>query len=193
MREKKKMKAITGGGKGRTTPVTTACVPKSWKVEVCKKKNTRRGDQSAITAAIRSTSSTKQHKLIFQLRANTRPLAFDRQTTTATESGTTATKKHAILPSIDPHLRVAQLNNRRNLHNTTLEPPGTHPLAMLLLCVAFPGAVIVITTSSSLFSHACACHVYIYIIVSMYMYLPQFNRQIQSYDPYRNTMGTILE
>ena len=31
------------------------------------------------------------------------------------------------------HLRVAQLNNRRsNLYNTTLEAPGTQPLAMLL-------------------------------------------------------------
>ena len=29
-------------------------------------------------------------------------------------------------------LRVAQLNNRRNLYNTTLEAPGTQPLAMLL-------------------------------------------------------------
>ena len=30
------------------------------------------------------------------------------------------------------HLRVAQLNNRRNLYNTILEAPGTQPLAMLL-------------------------------------------------------------
>ena len=46
-----KMKAITGGGKGRTTPVITACMPRSWEVEVCQKiKITRRGDQSAINS-----------------------------------------------------------------------------------------------------------------------------------------------
>ena len=84
------------------------------------------------SAAKRSTSSTKQHKLISQVRTNTRPLALDRQTTTATESGTTATTKHAILLSTYHHLRVAQLNNRRNLYNTTLEAPGTQPLAILL-------------------------------------------------------------
>ena len=33
----KKMKAITGGGEG-TTPVATACMSRSWKVEVCRKK-----------------------------------------------------------------------------------------------------------------------------------------------------------
>ena len=84
------------------------------------------------SAAIRSTSSTKQHKFICQLRTNTRPLALDRQTTTATDSKTTARTKPAILPSTYHHLRVAQLNNRRNLYNATLEAPGTQPTAMLL-------------------------------------------------------------
>ena len=85
------------------------------------------------SATIRSTSSTKQNKLICQLRTNTRLLAPDRQTTTATHPGTTATTKHAVLLSTYHHLRVAQLNNRRrNLYNTTLEAPGTQPLAMLL-------------------------------------------------------------
>ena len=84
------------------------------------------------SAAIRSTSSTKQHKNIRQLRNNTRPLAIDRQTTTATESRTTATTKHATLLFTYHNLRVAQLNNRRNVYNTTLEDPGTQPLAMLL-------------------------------------------------------------
>ena len=84
------------------------------------------------SAAIRSTSITKEHKLICQLRTNTRPLALDRQTTTATESGTTATTQHAILLPTDHHLRVAQHNNRRNLYNTILEASGTQPLAMLL-------------------------------------------------------------
>ena len=77
------------------------------------------------------------------------------------------------------HLRVAQLNNRRNLYNTTLEAPGTQPLAMLLC--GFPGAIIVVTTTSSSFSHACACHVYIH--VCMYVYLPKFNKQRHYYDP----------
>ena len=86
------------------------------------------------SAAIRSTSSTKQHKLICQLRTDTRSLALDRQAITATESGTTATTKHAVLLSTYHHLRVTQLNNRRrNLYIlATLEAPGTQPLAMLL-------------------------------------------------------------
>ena len=48
----KKMKAITGGGKERTTPVTTACMSRSWKVEVCQNKImiTWRDDQSAISS-----------------------------------------------------------------------------------------------------------------------------------------------
>ena len=84
------------------------------------------------STAIMSTSSTKQHKLICQSRANTRPLALDRQKATATESGTTATTKHAILLSNYYHFYVAQLNNMRKLYKSTLETPGTQPLAMLL-------------------------------------------------------------
>ena len=91
------------------------------------------------SAAIRSTPSAKQHKLVCQLRTNTRPLALDRQTSTATESGTTATTKNAILLSTYHHLRVAQLNRRRNLYNTTLEAPGTQPLAMLLCGFSWRG------------------------------------------------------
>ena len=127
-----KMKAITGGEEGRMTPVTTACISKSWKVEVCQKKKTLEEMINQQSAAIRSTLRTKQHKLICQLRTNTRPLALDRQGTAATESGTTATTEHAILLSTYHHPRVAQLTNRRNLYNTTLEAPGTQPLAMLL-------------------------------------------------------------
>ena len=127
------MKAITGGGKGRATPVTTACMSRSWKVEVCQKIKIKIEQMiNQQSAAMRSTSSTKQHKLTRQLRTNTQPLAFDQQTTIATESGTTATTKHAILLSTYYHLRVAQLNNRRKLYSTTLEAPGTQPLAMLL-------------------------------------------------------------
>ena len=51
----KKLKAITGGGKGRTTPVTTACMSSWLKSRIVpKKKITRRNDQSAI-------SSNKEH------------------------------------------------------------------------------------------------------------------------------------
>ena len=111
-------------------------------------------------------------------------------------------------------LRVAQLNNRRNLYNTTLEAPGTQPLAMLLggffwrsnrnhfylflvlschsqCCwVAFSGAVIVITSTSSSFCRAYAYHVCLYsMYVCMHVYLPKFNKQMHYYDPYRSTMG----
>ena len=62
----KTLKAITGGAKG-TTPVTTACMSRSWEVEAkCteKKKLTIRYHQSASVSAARSTSSAEQHKLI---------------------------------------------------------------------------------------------------------------------------------
>ena len=98
-----------------------------------KKKKTPEETINKPSAAIRSTSSTKQQKLICQLRTNTRPLALDRQTITATESGATVTTKHAILLSTYHHLRVAQLKQEEELvYNTTLEAPGTQPLAMLL-------------------------------------------------------------
>ena len=45
-------------------------------------------------------SSTKQHKPIFVSRVPTRPLALGLQTITATESGTTAATKHAILQRV---------------------------------------------------------------------------------------------
>ena len=143
------------------------------------------------SAAIRSTSSTKQHNLISQLRTNTRLLALDRQTTTATESGTTAITKHAIPLSTYHHLRVAQLNNRRNLYNATLEAPGTQPLAMLLCGFYWRSNRDTINTTCSSFSHACACHVYIH--VCMYVYLPKFNKQMHYFDPYRSTMGIFLQ
>ena len=124
------MTAISGGGKGRMTPVATTCMSRRWKVEMCKPKNvTRRDDQSAISS---NKSSTKQHKLICQVSTNTRPLVLDGQTTAATESGTIATTKHTILRPTYHHLQVAQLNNRRNLYNTTLDASGTLPLTMLL-------------------------------------------------------------
>ena len=86
----KQMKAITGGGKGRTIPVTTACMSRSWKVEVCRKKKvTRRDDQSAISSKehVKHEATKTYLSVTYQ---------HDRQTTTAMESGTTATRKHAI-------------------------------------------------------------------------------------------------
>ena len=92
----KKMKAITGrGGRKDDTCDHGLYVQMLESRSVQKKKITGRGDQSAPAAAARSTSSTKQHNL-FVSYVPTRPLALDRQTTTATESGTTATTKHAI-------------------------------------------------------------------------------------------------
>ena len=130
-----KMKATTGGSKGRTKPVTTACMSRSWKVEVFQKKNKKSLEEmiNKQSAATRSTSRTKQHKVICQLRTNTRPLALDRQTTTATESGTTATTKHAILLSTYHHLRVVQLDNRRKLYNTNLEAATRNAALWLFL------------------------------------------------------------
>ena len=129
------MKVTTGAGEGKDDTCDHGLYGQKLESRsVCQKRKVTREEMSnQQSAAIRSTSSTKQHKLVCQLPTNTRPLALDRRTTTATESGTTATTKHTILLSTYHHLRVAQLNNRRNLHNTTLEAPGAQPLAMLLL------------------------------------------------------------
>ena len=156
---------------------------------MCHKKKSLEEMINQQSTAIRSTSNTKQHKFISQLCTNTRPLALDRQTTTATESGTTATTKHAILLSTYHHLRVAQLTAGGTCIIQPSRPRGRSHLQCC--CVAFPGAVIVITTTSSSFSHACACHVYIH--VCMYVYLPKFStsKQMHNYDPYRSTMGIL--
>ena len=80
----------------------TACMSRSWKVKVGKKKTKSLLVEEMIIqqSAARSTSSTKQHKLITVSCVPTRPLALGRQTVTATESGTTATTKHAILQRV---------------------------------------------------------------------------------------------
>ena len=159
------MKAITGGGGGKDCTYDHGLyVQKVESRSVPKRKNSLEEmiNQQSAARARQLRSNTN----LFVSYVPTRPLALDRQTTTATESGTTATTKHAIhtqptchqrvfsgqkntkqcdtgtnachnwfLPwilSTYYHLRVAQLNNRRNLYNTTLEAPGTQPLAMLL-------------------------------------------------------------
>ena len=96
------MKAKTGGG-GRTTPVITACMSRSWKVEMCQKKKNRYwyiGEMINEQLATRSTSSTKQHKHIFVSCVPIRPISRGRQTITSVESGTTAIAKHAILQRV---------------------------------------------------------------------------------------------
>ena len=47
--------------------------------------------------------------------------------------------------------------------------------------LAFPGAVIVSTTTSSSFKQACDCHVFIH--VCMYVYLPKFNTRSTAMTP----------
>ena len=81
------------GGKG-TTPVTTVCMSRSWKVEVCQKKNTLEQMINQQSAARSTSYRYEATQTIFVSYVPTRPLALDRQMTTATESGTTATTKH---------------------------------------------------------------------------------------------------
>ena len=49
----------------------TACMSRSWKEKVCQKKKKTLEEMSNQQSAARSASSTKQHKLICQLRTNT--------------------------------------------------------------------------------------------------------------------------
>ena len=70
--KRKKNEGSNRGGEG-TTPVVTAFMSRSWKVEVCPKKKKNSLDEmiNQPSAAIGSTSSKKQHKHICQLRTNT--------------------------------------------------------------------------------------------------------------------------
>ena len=68
-------------GGERTTPVMTACMSRSW------------NHQQGARQVRRNTN-------IFVSYVPTRPLALGRQTITATESGTTATTKHANLQKV---------------------------------------------------------------------------------------------
>ena len=63
-------------------------------------------------SAARSTSSSKQHNLIFASCVPTRPLALGRQTITTTEPGTTTTKQHAILQRV--------FSGKKNTKNVTM-------------------------------------------------------------------------
>ena len=77
--------------------MTTACMSRSWKVEGCrKKKNSLKEMINHQSAARKGARQVRSNTNLFVRYAPTRPLALDRQTTTATESGTTATTKHAI-------------------------------------------------------------------------------------------------
>ena len=67
---KARERALPGGRLG-TTPVTTACMPRSWKVEEWQKKKISLEKMINQQSAARSTSNTKHHKLICQLRTNT--------------------------------------------------------------------------------------------------------------------------
>ena len=169
--------------------MATAGECRSWKVEVCqpKMKNPQEEMINQQSAAIMSTSSTKHHKLICQLRTNTRPLGLDRQTVPATESGITATTKHAILLSTYHHLRVR--SSTAGGGTCTIQPSRprgrSHSmllcaisrrinrdhfyLLLVLLCVRLP--------------HLCPC---------MYVYLPKLNKQMHYYDPYRSTNGILF-
>ena len=84
-----------------TTPVITACMPRSWKVEVCQKKKIttgRKNDHSAISSKEDvKYGATQTH--FCQLRTNTIACTW-RQTITATGSANTATTKHAILQMV---------------------------------------------------------------------------------------------
>ena len=166
--------------------MTTACLSRNWIVEVSMPEEKKK-TQSAV-------SSNKEHvkyEATQNLFVSYVP-THDRLDLTGKRPQQRSQGPQQQLKARHPtvYLRGAQRNNRRrDLYNTTLKVPGTHPLAMLL-CGFSWRAVIVITTTSSSFSHACACHVYIH--VCMYAYLPKFSKQLHYYDPYRSAMGNVF-
>ena len=75
-----------GGGKGRATPVTTA-TSRSWKVEVCKKKNLLEEVINQQSAAAKGARQVRSNTIFFVSYVPTRPLARDRQTTRQRSQG----------------------------------------------------------------------------------------------------------
>ena len=173
-------------------------------------------------SAARSTSSTKQHKHICQLRTNTTACTWpanDHSNGVRDHSNNKARHPHTFLQRAFSGKKAQNSAIRGRMHATTgffrgyclltttfawrslttggtciIQPSRPRGCSHSQCCrVTFPGAVIVVTTISSSFSHACACHFYIH--VCMYVYLPKFNNQMHCYyfyDPYRSTMGIFL-
>ena len=78
---------------GRTTPATTAGMSRSWKIDVCQKNKTPLKILS-ISNHQQGARRVRSYTNLFFSYVPSRPLALDRQTTTATESGTTETTKN---------------------------------------------------------------------------------------------------
>ena len=215
-----KMKAIIGGGReGRHLWPRLVC-PEAGKKKCAKKKT--RSKRWSISNQQQGARQVRSNTKLFVSYAPMRPLALDRQTTTATESGTTT--KHAIHTHFSKESSRGKRTPNNAIRGRMYATTGFFRGYCLLIttfawrrltaegtciiqpsrprgrshsqccCVAFPGAVIAITTTFSSFSHACACHVYIH--VCLYVYLSQFNKQMHyysNYDPYRSTMGIFLQ
>ena len=85
------------------TPVITACMPRTWKVEVCQKK---RNTTSQCGRRYQSAISSKEHimyeasQTYLSVTYQHDRLHLGRQKIAASESGTTATTKHAIFQRV---------------------------------------------------------------------------------------------
>ena len=76
----------------------TACISRSWKVEVCQKN--KNSLEEIISNQQQGPRQVRNNANVFVSYVPTRPLALDRQTITATESGTTATTKRTAYISL---------------------------------------------------------------------------------------------
>ena len=170
-------------------------------------------------SAARNTSNTKQHKLIYHIRTSTTAgiwPANDHSNGVRDHSNNNARHPHTFLQIVFSGKKTLNNAIRGRKHATTgffrgycllattfawcsstggsctIQPSRPRGRSHSQRCwVAFPGAVIVITTTSS-FSHACACNAYIH--VWMCVYLPKFKKQMNYYyHPYRSTMGIFLQ
>ena len=113
------------------------------------------------SAAIRSTSSTKQHELFVSYVPTHDRLHLVGKRPQQRSQGPQQQSK----PS---YRLLATTFEWRSLTTGTCIIQPSRPRGRShsqCCCVAFPGAVIVINTTSFSFSHACACHVYSCIYV----------------------------
>ena len=163
--------------------MTTVCMSRSWKVQVCPK-------IKLILVEEMINQQSAARKGARQVRSNTNLFV----SSVPTHDRLHLTGKRPQQRSQGPQQQQSTPSYR--LLATTLEWGSLTTGGICIIqpsrprgrshsqccCVAFHGAKIVITTTSSSFSDACACHVYIH--VCMCVYLPKFNKQTHYYDPY---------
>ena len=105
-----KIKSITGGG-GRDDTCDNGLYVQKLENRSVPKKKKKTLEEMIISNQQQGARQVRSNTNLFVSYVPTRPLPLDRQTTTATESGTTATTKHTAY--ISPKSLLGEKNTKR--------------------------------------------------------------------------------